>query len=138
VAVSPTPVAPARSADPHVDPIGVLFVVWGGLTILIGASTLALGVAAAALISSSAQAGRGQIAASVTAVTFIVLALLAVIWGTVHIGIGVVVRRRRHWSRLAAILLGSIDLLLLPYGTALGIYTLWGLLREQAKRLFEP
>jgi hypothetical protein len=38
---------------------------------------------------------------------------------------------------VGAILLGSIDLLLLPYGTAVGIYALWILLREDAKRLFE-
>ena len=125
-----------RSTESHVDLAGVLFVIWGGLTVLIGASTLALGIAAAALIASG-HGGRGQIAASVTAVTFIVLALLALLWGSVHVGVGVVVRRRRHWSRLAAILLGSIDLLLLPYGTALGLYALWVLLREDSKKLFE-
>jgi hypothetical protein len=115
----------------------VLFVVWGALTILIGASTLALGTAAAALIASGSHGGRGQLAASFTAVAFIALALLALVWGAVHVGVGVVVRRRRHWSRIAAILLGAIDLLLLPYGTALGLYALWVLLREDSKRLFE-
>ena len=36
------------------------------------------------------------------------------------------------------LMLGTVDLLLLPYGTALGVYSLWTLLREDAKRLFEP
>ena len=54
-----------------------------------------------------------------------------------HVAVGVLVRRRRHWSRLAALMLGSVDLLLLPYGTALGVYALWVLLREDTKRLFE-
>jgi hypothetical protein len=31
---------------------------------------------------------------------------------------------------------GSIDLLLLPYGTALGCYALWVLLSEQGKAIF--
>ena len=126
-----------RSAESHVDLAGVLFVVWGALTILIGASTLALGTAAAALIASGSHGGRAQLAASFTAIAFIALALLALGWGAVHVGVGVVVRRRRHWSRIAAILLGAIDLLLLPYGTALGLYALWVLLREDSKRLFE-
>ena len=126
-----------RSADSHVDLVGVLFMVWGGLTILIGASTLALGMAAASLISAAAAAGRGQFAASLTAATFTVFALIAIIWGAGHVAIGVLVRRRRHWSRLAAILLASVDLLLLPYGTALGVYALWVLLREESKKLFE-
>ena len=38
---------------------------------------------------------------------------------------------------MAALMLGSVDLLLLPYGTALGVYALWILLREDIKRLFE-
>jgi hypothetical protein len=134
--VKPSITEESRSAESHVDLTGVLFVVWGGLTILIGASTLALGIAAAALLVSG-HGGRGQLAASFTAIAFIVLSLLALLWGAVHVSVGVVVRRRRHWSRLAAICLGSIDLLLLPYGTALGIYALWVLLREDSKVLFE-
>jgi len=126
-----------RSADSHVDLVGVLFMVWGSLTILIGASTLALGMAAASLISAATDAGRGQFAASLTAATFTVFALIAIIWGAGHFAIGVLVRRRRHWSRLAAILLSSVDLLLLPYGTALGVYALWVLLREESKKMFE-
>jgi hypothetical protein len=34
-------------------------------------------------------------------------------------------------------MLGSVDVLLLPYGTAIGCYALVTLLREDAKRLFE-
>jgi hypothetical protein len=111
--------------------------VWGALTILIGASTLALGMAAASLISAAAESGRGGFAASLTAATFTLFALLAAIWGGVHVVVGVQVRRRRHWSRHGAIMLGSVDLLLLPYGTALGVYALWILLREDAKRIFD-
>lgn len=129
---------PVRSPESHVDLVGVLFMIWGALTILIGASTLALGMAAASLISAAADSGRGQFAASLTAATFTVFALLAMVWGAGHVAVGTLVRRRRHWSRLGAILLGSVDLLLLPYGTALGVYALWVLLHDDARRLFEP
>jgi hypothetical protein len=120
----------------HVDLIGALFVVWGALTTLVGVSTLALGVGAVALIASGAV-GQGQFAAGVTAAAFTTLALIAILWGAVHILVGVPLRRRRHWSRLAALTLGSIDLVLLPYGTALGCYTLWTLLSEGGKKAFE-
>ena len=33
-------------------------------------------------------------------------------------------------------MLGSVDLVLLPYGTALGVYALWVLLNEDGKALF--
>jgi hypothetical protein len=110
--------------------------IWGALTMLIGASTLALGIAAAALVASAGRAGTGQFGAGLTAITFMTLAVLALIWGGVHLMVGTLVRRRRHWSRHAALMLGTVDLLLLPYGTALGVYSLWILLREDAKQLF--
>jgi hypothetical protein len=50
--------------------------------------------------------------------------------------VGVPLRRHRSWSRLIALMLGSVDLLLLPYGTALGAYALWVLLNEQGKKVF--
>jgi hypothetical protein len=121
----------------HVDFVGVLFVVWGGLTTIVGLSTLALGVGAVALITSASAGGAGgQLAAGLTAAAFTTLAIIAIIWGVAHIAVGLPVRRRQPWARLVALMLGSVDLLLLPYGTALGIYTLWALLHEDGKRLF--
>jgi hypothetical protein len=135
-APSSTPRIPAPLGRvSHVDLVGVFFMIWGLLTILIGASTLALGVAAAALIASAARSG-GSFAAGVTAATFTTLALMAVAWGAAHVIVGLSIRRLRHWSRLAALSLGAVDLLLLPYGTAVGAYALWALLRDDAKRLF--
>ena len=37
---------------------------------------------------------------------------------------------------MAALALGAVDLVLLPYGTALGCYALWVLLNEDGKKLF--
>ena len=120
----------------HVDLVGILFVLWGLLTTLVGLSTLALGVGAFALLSSGASAGSGQFAAGIVATAFITLALIAIVWGASHIVVGVPLRRHRPWSRVLALTLGSVDLVLLPYGTALGCYTLWALLNEEGKKLF--
>jgi hypothetical protein len=119
----------------HVDFVGVLFIVWGVLTALVGLSTLALGVGAASLATSANGAG-GHVAAGLTAAAFITLAIIAIAWGVGHVLIGVPLRRHRHWARLVALMVGSIDLLLLPYGTALGCYALWVLLNERGKALF--
>jgi len=75
--------------------------------------------------------------AGVTAVIFTTLAIIAIVWGSAHVVVGVPLRRRRPWARMAALMLGSVDLLLLPYGTALGVYALWVLLHEKGKALFE-
>ena len=119
----------------QLDFLGVLFVVWGLLTALVGVSTLALGIGAFAIIASSAT-GTRHVAAGLTAAIFTTLAVIAIIWGSVHVVAGVPLRRRRPWARMMALMLGSVDLLLLPYGTALGIYALWVLLSESGKALF--
>jgi len=119
----------------HVDFLSVLFIVWGLLTTVVGLSTLALGVGAAALIASSDR--PASFAAGFTAAAFTTMAIIAILWGLAHVAVGLPLRKRRHWSRLGAMVLGSIDLILLPYGTALGVYALWVLIRQDAKRLFE-
>ena len=122
----------------QVDFLGVLFIVWGLLTTVVGVSTLALGVGAFALIASASHDGSGQFAASLTAALFTTLAIVAIAWGAAHIIIGVPLRRHRPWARMMALMLGSVDLVLLPYGTALGLYALWLLLSEQGRALFTP
>lgn len=121
----------------NVDVVGVLFIVWGLLTTLVGVSTLALGLGAVALIASASHGGS-QMAAGVAAALFTALAIIAMTWGAAHVAIGVPLRRHVAWARLGALTLGSVDLLLLPFGTALGLYTLWVLLSEGAKSLFQP
>ena len=120
----------------HIDFLGILFIIWGLLTTLVGVSTLALGVGAVALITSANRTEGGQFAAGLTAAVFTALAVIAILWGAAHVVVGVPLRRRRPWSRIMALVLGSIDLLLLPYGTALGLYGLWVLLSEDGKSLF--
>ncbi|HJZ70735.1 MAG TPA: hypothetical protein VKE51_03295 [Vicinamibacterales bacterium] len=120
----------------QVDFLGILFIVWGLLTTLVGLSTLALGIGAVAVIASAARGGGGDVAAGVTAAAFTALAIIAIAWGAAHVVVGVPLRRHRPWSRLVALMLGAVDLLLLPYGTALGIYAIWILLNEDSKKLF--
>ena len=120
----------------HVDFVGVLFIVWGLLTALIGLSTLALGVGAVPLMRAT-EPGSSQFAAGLTVAVFITLAVIAILWGAAHVVVGVPLRRHRPWARLMALTLGSLDLVLLPFGTALGAYALWVLLNEKGKALFE-
>jgi hypothetical protein len=118
----------------HVRLVAALFVLWGALTIVIGLSTLALGMGAVAFIASS---DTNQVVASLTAAAFTGLGAAAIVWGAIHVGVGASLRRLGPRARLAALMLGTVDVLLLPYGTALGVYTLWVLLNESAKRHFE-
>ena len=120
----------------HVDFVGLLFIVWGILTALIGFSMLSLGIGAVAILESASRTGGVQFAAGLTAATFATLAIIAVIWGAAHIMVGIPLRRRRPAARLLALTLGAVDVVLLPYGTALGCYAMWVLLNEEGKKLF--
>jgi hypothetical protein len=97
---------------------------------------LLLGVGAVAILASANRAGGADVAAGLTAATFATLAVIAIIWGAAHVVVGIPLRRRRPSARLLALTLGAVDLLLLPYGTALGCYAIWVLLNEEAKKLF--
>jgi hypothetical protein len=117
----------------HVDFVAILFVVWGALTAIVGVSTFALGIGAASLASSDSGA---HVAAGLTAGAFITLAVIAIAWGACHVFIGLPLHKRSPRARLLAIAAASIDLILLPFGTPLGIYALWVLLNERGKALF--
>jgi hypothetical protein len=59
--------------------------------------------------------------------TFLAGGVLGVI-----VGIGLI--QRQSWARLGAILLGAVSLIDMPFGTALGIYTLWVLLPAESEK----
>lgn len=53
--------------------------------------------------------------------------------GLVGIIIGVALLMRKSWARLFAIVVGMLGLVDMPFGTALGIYTLWVLLPAESE-----
>ena len=50
------------------------------------------------------------------------------------LAVGVGLLERRSWARVLAIVLGIISLIHMPFGTALGIYTLWVLMPAESER----
>jgi hypothetical protein len=122
----------------HVDLVGLLFMLWGGMSLLLSVSLLSTGIAATAIgAAAPTAAGGGKLAAGIVAAAFFTLAALGFLFGAVHIWIGTRLRRFREWARAFAVVLAVVDLVLIPFGTGLGIYALWSLLNEQSKPLFE-
>jgi len=96
------------------------------------------GIAATAIGAAATQgATGGKIAAGIVAAVFFTLAALGLVFGTVHVWIGSRLRRFREWARAFAIVLAVVDLFLIPFGSALGIYALWALVNDRSKPLFE-
>ena len=78
----------------------------------------------------SAVNGIVAIAAVVTAATLTVLSLAAATWTWVHYVCGQGLSERSPRARTLGIVLGLFNLILFPFGTALGGYALWVLLND--------
>jgi hypothetical protein len=73
----------------------------------------------------------------VTAAGFTVVAATALAWAMVHAWCGSALRRHDRWSRMLALALALLNVLLFPLGTVLAFYTVWVLLQEDVRARFE-
>jgi hypothetical protein len=120
----------------HLAILAILVRLWGVLSLLIGVSLLLLSAGALAiLIDPNSQSVA--FAAGLTAGTFALLGIFALLWGGGHVWAGVRLRRRDPVARVLTLALALVNLLILPFGTALGSYALWVLLTNEGRRLFE-
>ncbi len=121
----------------HVDILAILCTLWGALAMLVGTSLLLLAAGALAILFGPDGSAVG-FAAGVTATAFAVMGAVAVVWGGAHVGASVLLQRRHPAGRVLTLGLAVVNLLVLPFGTALGAYALWILLTDAGRRLFEP
>ena len=49
---------------------------------------------------------------------------------------GICLLKRQNWARMLIIILSFLNLIVVPFGTALGIYALWLLLKEDTTKYF--
>ncbi|MGH9346687.1 MAG: hypothetical protein ACRD26_05410 [Vicinamibacterales bacterium] len=120
----------------HVTILAILTTIWGALAMLVGVSMLLLAAGPVAILSAPRGEAVG-FAAGVMAGLFALTGLFALIWGGAHVWAASLVRRRQPLGRLLALGLAFVNLLILPFGTALGSYALWVLLTNEGRRLFE-
>ena len=121
----------------HADFLGLLYLAWGAIFALVGVAGLALAGGALAIARGGGPVSVGsELAAGLTAFTFGVVAVLALVLGVLHLWVGAALRRYRSWARLLALGLAVINLVLFPFGTALGAYALWVLLTDEGRSLF--
>lgn len=119
--------------DRHIDMVGLLFVVYGVLLVVLGLVLLIVvapgsspaDITAAPTSIWTALAYRSDQAGFVVLV--LAVPFLVAGWG---------VRRRAGWARTAALVLGGLSILSFPIGTLLGGYTLWALTRPDSQTAF--
>jgi hypothetical protein len=67
--------------------------------------------------------------------TGLMLLLTALAIPSVLAGIGVLLRR--EWGRIMALVVGILSLIDLPIGTAIGVYSIWLLMNDETRTLFQ-
>ncbi len=118
----------------HVNLLGILQLTWGGMGLLLGASLLLLAFGAAAIARTTPG---DALTAGFTALLFVVFAVALALGGWANAWAGRALRQHRSPGRTAALVLAVMNLFVLPFGTALAIYTFWVLLHDEARTLFE-
>jgi hypothetical protein len=122
----------------HVAFLSTLYLAWGAIFAVVALAGFALAGGAAAIATSTGPVQFGsEMAARLTAVTIGMLALIALTWGVLHLWIGRALQRHRPSARLMALGLAVGNLVLLPFGTALGGYACWVLLKDEGRKIFE-
>ncbi|MEO5740422.1 MAG: hypothetical protein ABIS29_07490 [Vicinamibacterales bacterium] len=123
----------------HVDFLSTLYVTWGAIFALVAVAGFALAGGAFAIAESTGPVRFGsEMAARLTAVTISIISVIALAWAALHIIVGRMLKKLRPSARLMTLGLAVGNLILLPFGTALGVYALWVLLKDEGRRLFEP
>ena len=119
---------------PHLHLLGILQLVWGGIGVMLGVSTLMLAAGAVAIGWTTVGTG---VSAGITAAAFIIFAAALLAGGVANAWAGRALQRRLANGRLVTLGLAVPNLFLLPFGTALGIYAFWVLLHNETRSLFE-
>ena len=113
----------------HVHLLGVLWLVLGLLTALGGV---------AVFIVAHVIFGPGGVATQDGAPLFLppllsLVSILVLVKAAASFLAGLGLLQRQSWGRVLALVLGFISLINVPFGTALGIYTIWVLLSANAE-----
>jgi hypothetical protein len=117
----------------HIDLVGRLYLVAGWLSLLVSLSLASLGLGAFGLAGPDGP----DVPTSLAAAVFFGLAVVFALWAGTLALVGWAIRAHRPWARLAALTLAVVNLFVIPFGTALAVYSAWVLLQAEGKRAFE-
>jgi hypothetical protein len=122
--------------ETHFKELAVLHIVLGALGILIGLFVFAVMGGVAGIIQMDGDNDAEMVVPILGAVGGFVLILMLVL-SVPGIIAGYGLLSFQPWARILTIVLSILDLVNIPFGTALGAYGLWVLFKPETVRLFE-
>ena len=115
----------------HLQTLGIMWCVYGvyrALTGIIGAMFL-FGMSRPGFLGSFGARGNfPMIPAAWMGAMASFVAVISLIYAALSFAVGFALMNRKPWGRTLAIVAAILQLIKIPFGTALGIYTLWVLI----------
>lgn len=112
----------------HVRLLGILFIIWGIMSIVIGLMLFALFIGGGLFWGD-------ENAMAVLTIIGIVAAGFCLVTGIPEIIGGWGLLRHARWSRVVVLVMAAFNVINPPLGTALGIYAFWVLFNPECQKL---
>ena len=116
--------------DKHITVVAALHIGYGILSLLIGLGVW-IGMVGIGFLSADPEA--------ISVLSFIgtLIGLFLIMVSVPEIVGGVWLLRHRPWARILLMIMAVLELIRIPLGTALGVYTIWVLVQDDTKRILE-
>ncbi|UCG51536.1 MAG: hypothetical protein JSW58_15330 [Candidatus Latescibacterota bacterium] len=114
----------------HVTILGALYIAFSAQGLL-AATIVLVAVAGGGLLSGDPDA------IAITSTVGVAISSLLFVLSVPGLIGGIGLLKRISWSRYLVLIVGCFNLMAIPFGTALGIYTIWVLVKPETVALFE-
>lgn len=123
--------------ETHVKVLGALNIVYGVFGLL-GAVLLVFIFGGAASIAGASGDPEAVVAVPVIGLTGMAIVAFVVMLSVPGIIVGIGLFNFRPWARITGIVVSILSLIVIPFGTILGVYGIWVLFSKETERLFTP
>lgn len=123
--------------ETHVRVLAILHIIFGALGVLGAIFLFALFGGITSLIGMNAPDEEALIAIPIVGGVGIFLVLVTLVLSVPSFIAGIGLLSHRPWSRILTLVLSVLELIHVPFGTALGFYGLWVLLSKEVVPMFE-
>jgi hypothetical protein len=130
--------------EKHISLVGILNIVYESLSIL---GAFVLFVIAMSFryffqfISRYSHHGIDEIPPEIIDIVPFILTVIGIfllIFSIIGLIAAIGVLKKKEWGRITMLVMSFFNLIRIPLGTILGVYTIWALLNDETIRLFNP
>jgi hypothetical protein len=123
--------------ETHLKVLGGLQIAFGVFGLLLAILLVFVFGGAAGIVGASGDP-NASIAVPIIGLTGMALVGFLALTSLPSVIVGIGLLKRRPWARIAGIVLSIVALVMVPFGTVIGVYGLWVLFSTDTERLFTP